>query len=187
MRYGDLIQFEPIESVIQLREADAEAAARKLVKTFAISERMAELSSQVGATLNRLHKEFVIPIFLRGLRLMTDAGMIPELPPIDGKEIKIKVTTPLSAAAKHQSTMQIERFIASSARALGPQILQTKLDPDVLLQHYAQNYGIPADIILSKEQEAANAQQLGQAAGQMTEAGMDPASLAALGTKGLVQ
>lgn len=42
MRYGDLIQFEPIESVIQLREADAEAEARRLVETFVISERMAE-------------------------------------------------------------------------------------------------------------------------------------------------
>lgn len=42
MRYGDLIHFEPIESVIQLREADAEAEARRLVETFVISDRMAE-------------------------------------------------------------------------------------------------------------------------------------------------
>ena len=42
MRYGDLIQFEPIESVIQLREADAESEAKNLVETFVISERMAE-------------------------------------------------------------------------------------------------------------------------------------------------
>ncbi len=42
MKYAELIEFEPIESVVQLREADAEADARRLVETFVISERMAE-------------------------------------------------------------------------------------------------------------------------------------------------
>ena len=42
MKYGDLIQFEPIESVVQLRDADEAAAARQLVETYVISEEMAE-------------------------------------------------------------------------------------------------------------------------------------------------
>jgi hypothetical protein len=42
MKYGDLIQFEPIESVVQLRDADEEAAARQLVETYVISGEMAE-------------------------------------------------------------------------------------------------------------------------------------------------
>ena len=42
MKYGDLIQFDPIETVVQLREADAEKGARRLVETFVISERMGE-------------------------------------------------------------------------------------------------------------------------------------------------
>lgn len=41
MRYSDLVQFEPIETVIQLRDADKEKAARELVSTYVISERMA--------------------------------------------------------------------------------------------------------------------------------------------------
>ena len=43
MKYSELIQFEPIESVVQLREADSASDARRLVETFVISERMAEL------------------------------------------------------------------------------------------------------------------------------------------------
>ncbi|MDT5096247.1 MAG: hypothetical protein QOH60_5610 [Mycobacterium sp.] len=43
MKYSELIQFEPIESVVQLREADSVTDARRLVETFVISERMAEL------------------------------------------------------------------------------------------------------------------------------------------------
>lgn len=42
MLYRDLVQFDPIESVIQLREADDHQEARQLVKTYVISERMAD-------------------------------------------------------------------------------------------------------------------------------------------------
>ena len=42
MTYGELIQFEPIESVVQLRDADETGAARKLIQTYVISEEMAE-------------------------------------------------------------------------------------------------------------------------------------------------
>jgi hypothetical protein len=42
MKYGDLLQFDPIESVVQLRVADEKAAAHQLVKTYVISNEMAE-------------------------------------------------------------------------------------------------------------------------------------------------
>lgn len=47
MKYGDLIHFEPIETVVQLRDADKKSAAYTLVKTFVISEEMAERLSQL--------------------------------------------------------------------------------------------------------------------------------------------
>ena len=42
MKYGDLIQFDPIESVVQLRDADQSSAARQLVSTYVISDEMAD-------------------------------------------------------------------------------------------------------------------------------------------------
>ena len=42
MRYGDLIQFEPIESVIQLLDANRPDEGKKLVGTYVISDDMAE-------------------------------------------------------------------------------------------------------------------------------------------------
>src|SRR5271157_641233 len=42
MKYRQLVGFEPIESVIQLEQADSPDAARQLVQTFVISDRMAE-------------------------------------------------------------------------------------------------------------------------------------------------
>ena len=42
MNYADLIRFEPVDSVIQLREADETSEAKRLVETFVISDTMAE-------------------------------------------------------------------------------------------------------------------------------------------------
>ena len=38
MKYGDLIQFDPIETVIQLRDANDLGEAQPLVSTYVISE-----------------------------------------------------------------------------------------------------------------------------------------------------
>ena len=42
MKYKELIEFHPIETVIQLRDANRSGAARNLVSTYAISDQMAE-------------------------------------------------------------------------------------------------------------------------------------------------
>ncbi len=47
MTYGDLIRFDPIETVVQLRDADQEAAARRLVATYVVSGAMADKLASV--------------------------------------------------------------------------------------------------------------------------------------------
>lgn len=47
MKYRDLIQFDPIESVVQLRDADNPNAAANLVRTFVISDEMADRLTQL--------------------------------------------------------------------------------------------------------------------------------------------
>jgi energy-coupling factor transporter ATP-binding protein EcfA2 len=42
MKYSDLVHFEPIETVIQLEQADSPTAVRQLVQTFVISKGMSE-------------------------------------------------------------------------------------------------------------------------------------------------
>ena len=43
MKYRDLLQFEPVIDVIQLRQADEKSRAEKLVSTYVISDRMMEV------------------------------------------------------------------------------------------------------------------------------------------------
>ncbi len=42
MKYGDLIQFEPLETVLQLRDANDPKAAEEMIKNYVISQEMAE-------------------------------------------------------------------------------------------------------------------------------------------------
>ncbi|WP_462269873.1 DUF6079 family protein [Desulfobacter sp.] len=42
MKYSDLIKFDPIETVVQLRDANVAAAAQRFVSTYVISDEMAE-------------------------------------------------------------------------------------------------------------------------------------------------
>ena len=42
MKYGELFQFDPIDTVVQLLDADEKEAARRLVSTFVISDDMSE-------------------------------------------------------------------------------------------------------------------------------------------------
>lgn len=70
MKYGDLIQFEPIESVVQLRDADEAAAARKLVQTYVISAEMAE--KLVSIVIPQL--QFDQPLDNKGLMVVGNYG-----------------------------------------------------------------------------------------------------------------
>jgi len=47
MKYGELIQFDPIESVVQLRKADNTSEAQHLVTTYVISDEMADRLTQI--------------------------------------------------------------------------------------------------------------------------------------------
>lgn len=70
MRYGDLVQFEPIETVIQLRDADREPAARQLVATYVVSEEMAE--RLIGVVIPQL--QFEQPADNKGLLVVGNYG-----------------------------------------------------------------------------------------------------------------
>lgn len=70
MKYGDLVQFEPIESVVQLRDADEAAYARQLVETYVISQEMAE--RLISLVIPQL--QFDQPVDNKGLLVVGNYG-----------------------------------------------------------------------------------------------------------------
>jgi predicted HTH transcriptional regulator len=70
MKYSELIQFDPIETVVQLVAANEETAARDLVRTYVISEAMAE--RLVSLVIPQL--QFTRPIDNKGLLIVGNYG-----------------------------------------------------------------------------------------------------------------
>ena len=70
MKYHELIQFETIETTIQLRDADQKERARNLVSTYVISEEMAEKLS----TLIFPQLQFHTPADNKGLLVVGNYG-----------------------------------------------------------------------------------------------------------------
>jgi len=70
MKYRDLIQFEPIESVVQLQDADNTAAAQQLIQTYVISDEMAE--KLVNLVIPQL--QFDHPMDNKGLLVVGNYG-----------------------------------------------------------------------------------------------------------------
>jgi len=87
MKYGDLIQFDPIESVVQLRDADKSNAAQHLVNTYVISAEMAERLTQLVIP----QMQFDQPVDNKGLLVVGNYGT--------GKSHLMSVVSSLAADA----------------------------------------------------------------------------------------
>jgi len=107
MKYGDLIQFEPIESVVQLREADEAAAARQLVQTYVISEEMAD--KLVNLLVPQL--QFDQPMDNKGLLVVGNYGT--------GKSHLMSVISALAENGEFAESLNDKRVAAAAGRISG--------------------------------------------------------------------
>ena len=106
MKYGDLIQFEPIETVVQLRDADRETAAQQLVATYVVSDEMAEKLTTVLIP----QIQFDEPADNKGFLVIGNYGT--------GKSHLMSV---VSAIAEHGELLDAltDRGVADAARRIG--------------------------------------------------------------------
>ncbi len=107
MRYGDVVQFDPIETVVQLRDADDTAEARDLVASYVISEEMAErLETTVFSQL-----QFDEPADQKGVLVVGNYGT--------GKSHLMSL---ISAVAEHADLADVisnPKVVEDSARVAG--------------------------------------------------------------------
>ncbi len=136
MKYSDLIHFEPIESVIQLRQADKADDARRLVETFVISERMAE--QLTGLVFPQLQIEQ--PAEHKGLLIVGNYGT--------GKShlmalISAMAEHPdLAAAATNETVAAEAATIAGRFQVLRAEIGSTTMSlRDVVCRHIEERLG----------------------------------------------
>jgi hypothetical protein len=120
-----------------------------------VSERMADLSRQIGSSFGRLQSEFVNPLLRRVIRILTKQGRIA-LPRIDGREVKVVPRSPLAQAQHQQDVADVTRFNEIIGMTFGPQMLNMIVKQDEVAKYLAEKMNLPEKLI----RDAAEQQQL---------------------------
>jgi len=116
MKYGDLIQFDSIESIVQLRSANNVETAEQLVSSYVISEQMAERLVEIVIPQLQFHEDKDN----KGLMVVGNYGT--------GKSHLMSV---LSAVAEHQNLAEkiTNTEVADAAAAIAGQfkVIRTEI------------------------------------------------------------
>ena len=107
MKYRDLIQFDPIETVVQLDEADKASAAHHLVNTYVISDEMAERLTQLVFP----QLQFEQPVDNKGILVVGNYGT--------GKSHLMSVVSSLAADASLLQVLNHAGVAASAKQIAG--------------------------------------------------------------------
>lgn len=156
-----------------------------------IAERREEKAAVLGPSLEAVTDEGLDPIVIRTYKILERAGRLPPPPEaLDGAPIKIEYTSILAQAAKAHGTASIERvlnFAGAAAGLVGPAVLD-KLDPDQMIDEYADRVGVPVSVIRSDE-AVEETRQARQQQEQMQQLAMmaQPAAQGAQAVKALAE
>ena len=127
-----------------------------------VAERMADLSRRMGAAFGRLQSE---------LYILKKQGRI-ELPTVNGREVKIRATSPLAQAQANQDITTVARFLEMVGGVFGPEMLQLLIDGEESAIYLAKKFGVPERLIRDKEQRKQIAALAQQAAQQQQQQGI---------------
>jgi len=124
-----------------------------------VSERMADLSRQIGSAFGRLQSELIQPLLRRIIRILTKRGLI-EIPRIDNREVTIISQSPLAQAQHQQDIAVVNNFNAILAQTFGPQILNMIVKQDEVARYMAEKLGLPEKLIRDPQEQQALVNEL---------------------------
>ena len=117
-----------------------------------VAERMADLSRQIGSSFGRLQAEFITPLLRRVIRILSKQGRI-DIPQVNGREVKIISTSPLSQAQHQQDIAVVNNFNSILAQTFGPQILNMIVKQDEVARYIADKLGLPEKLIRDPQEQ----------------------------------
>ena len=126
-----------------------------------VAERQADLARQMGAAFGRLQAEFVQPVLRRVIYILKKKGLI-ELPPVDGRNVKIVATSPLAQAQDQVDINQFAQFGQLITMQFGPQMKNVLIDGEQAADYLAQKFRVPQKVVRDGGSRAKIIQQLGQ-------------------------
>jgi len=113
-----------------------------------ISMRGQEFIMDSGSDFGRLQTEFVEKVMKRGIHILAKLGKIPDIR-IDGKEVTIKHTSPLSRAQDQEDLMAYDQYMERLA-PLGQEVLALGVKIEDIPGYLGDKLGIPQDLQRTK-------------------------------------
>ena len=117
-----------------------------------VSERMADLSRQIGSSFGRLQSELITPLLKRIIRILSKQGRI-EIPKVNGREVKIAPRSPLAQAQHLQDVADVTRFNEIIAGTFGPQMINLIVDQNETAKYLAEKMNLPEKLIRDEQEQ----------------------------------
>ena len=117
-----------------------------------VSERMADLSRQIGSSFGRLQSELINPLLRRIIRILSKQGRI-EIPKVNGREVKVAPRSPLAQAQHMQDVTDVTRFNEIIAGTFGPQMINLIVDQNETAKYLAEKMNLPEKLIRNEQEQ----------------------------------
>jgi len=117
-----------------------------------VSERMADLSRQIGSSFGRLQSELIYPLLRRIIKILSKQGRI-DIPKINGREVKVVARSPLAKAQHLQDVADVNRFNQIIAATFGPQMINLIVDQNETARYIAEKMNLPEKLIRDREEQ----------------------------------
>ena len=120
-----------------------------------------------GAAFGRQKTEFIEPLAVAVIDILASRGKVPRIS-IDGKEVTIKLNSPL-AKAENMEDFQNSQVWFQTVAQLPPEIVAASVKVEELPRYWQETLGIPADLIRTD----AEIEQLSNTVSQAAESGIE--------------
>ncbi len=155
----------------RLSEAFLILNVRQSERTTAEEVRMTqmELEQQLGGLFSLLTVEFLVPYLNRKLSVAQKTGDIPRLP--KGDIVRPTIVAGINALGRGQDRESLGQFLQTIAQTMGPEALQTFINPEEVVKRLAAASGIDVLNLVKSMQElqAEQQQQMAQQQAMMAQ------------------
>jgi hypothetical protein len=129
---------------------------------------MANTARNMGSVSGRLWNELVVRLVQRMSYLYKKQGII-EMPKIDGKAIRMVPLSPLLRVQDQADISNFVNYVTVMNGTMGQGSSGMALNADRTKEWLSRKFGMPLDLLNSKDEIAQMASQIGQAAQQVPE------------------
>lgn len=129
--------------------------------------RQEDLVQTSASAFGRMQTELLEPLLKRVVDILKKQGKIPEFK-VDGKEVTIKFTSPLSRSQDLEELSALQNFMQNVAM-LPPELLQMTVKMEELPKFIADKTGMPSSLIRTKAEVEELTAKAGQVAQQVQQ------------------